>query len=379
MKKIICFFLLIAFTAFSQSKPIFCDCLKAEKLNLGDSLRIGPTQAPKNAGLEEINYKDTPNAFDKEHHTAWYLIKIKKCGVLTFTVIPEQKTDDYDFMLFKADSANACQRIKEARLLILRSNNSRNDSSGIGLTGLSLTTKNKFAVKGKHSSFSQSVNVKENEEYILVLNNIYNGGKGFVLDIKNSPVRDFTVYSYDYYLKSPMFVDATFTDSTGHLVTWIGQRSHHTTNEVGDVFHAKRFTFLKLTEKGHFPEYIMRKDMSCENNGSKIYLKKAFKDSSYVFQKIYFNPDLSLNFYLSKYSLYTYMQFLDENRKINIEISGISSEYIKTEEDYLKAAGSFRQYFVTKSIMDYRIKINPKPVKGLIDKNQVRFKIISVK
>jgi len=137
-------------------------------------LSYGPTVAPQGPGKSN-EFKSAPGnlyAFEKEHNSAWYLFTARYTGELTFEIVPEKPDDDYDFLLFKCDSADMKTAFEKHALKPLRSNLAHNNHLGKGCTGLSSAAQKEFVAQGSGDPFSKSVSVKYGEKYCLVLDNV---------------------------------------------------------------------------------------------------------------------------------------------------------------------------------------------------------------
>lgn len=185
---ITCFFAALATYAAAQTKTVItpnnADCLKA--IEVKDTV-FGPTTPPAAFGAKkevEGNDKKSLYYFEEEHHTVWYTFKCKCSGTLTFEIVPETPTDDYDFMLFnyKKDTA-FCNKIARKEIKPIRSNIARNNKKAKSITGLSLTATEEFVHSGPGNNFSKAVEVVKDQRFYLLVDNVYTGGKGHTLRI----------------------------------------------------------------------------------------------------------------------------------------------------------------------------------------------------
>ena len=178
--KSVIIFLLFSQFVFSQSNKISienCDCENA--IELSDTI-WGPTNPPIGFGkVMEISDKDSSiYYFEKEHNTTWYKFTVDRDCELYFDIIPISSDDDYDFILFKYSGVNFCSQVRSKEILPVRSNISRNDKTMESKTGLSDKGKTKFVNSGLGNSYSIPIDVKSGETYYLVLDNVYENGKG---------------------------------------------------------------------------------------------------------------------------------------------------------------------------------------------------------
>ena len=103
--------------------------------------------------------------FEKEANSIWYFIDNKEDAVLTFDIITESVTDDWDFVLYKY-SKGFCKKVANNELVALRSNLSRSS-----ITGLSRKGKASFVGAGVNANYSKPIRVKKAARYVLVVNN----------------------------------------------------------------------------------------------------------------------------------------------------------------------------------------------------------------
>ncbi len=111
------------------------------------------------------NALDNAKVFEKEANSIWYFIFAKEDAVLTFDIITESKSDDWDFVLYKY-SKGFCNKVANNELVALRSNLSRSP-----ITGLSRKGKESFVAAGVNANYSRPIRVKKDERYVLVVNN----------------------------------------------------------------------------------------------------------------------------------------------------------------------------------------------------------------
>ncbi len=202
MKRIIFFAIALMFSislSFSQEIVDIKGTSTCEQaLDISIFKRFGPTTAPQKYGTEN------PLNFERAKYPAWYKFTLTENGVLTFDIIPTNVTDNYDFMLFKAEE-NFCTKYKNGQLAPLRTCFGASDSKRFGQTGLSYAYDN--------VSYMQPIEVSKGETYYLALNNDFLGGghtlvinvlrtfmvKGTVNNIKNeNPVKAALIWQTMY-------------------------------------------------------------------------------------------------------------------------------------------------------------------------------------
>ncbi len=197
-----------------------CDCKTAITINLLKKFKYGLTNAPNGFGsVMEIKAKNKSDksAFEQEHNTAWYLLNINRDGELTLDIIPQDSTNDYDFLLYNYTGSHFCEDLVAKKITPIRGNLSRNNLRTNGATGLSSLTQNNFSEKGQGDNYSHSIQVKKGEKYMLVLDNVYPNGKGHALyfnylvqiNIKGTVVN---------FAKQAITVEVTLMDEKNNLI-----------------------------------------------------------------------------------------------------------------------------------------------------------------
>lgn len=160
--------------------PENADCSGA--IFLTDTV-FGPTTAPTGPGsiMEISGARTSPYAFHREHHTVWYEFIAPGTGTFTFTVVPESVKDDYDFLLFHKNEDDFCRKIRNREIKPVRTNISRNNENIHSKTGLRKDATKSFVNQGPGDDFSKALQVQKGDTMLLVLDNVYEGGKGHTL------------------------------------------------------------------------------------------------------------------------------------------------------------------------------------------------------
>lgn len=122
-----------------------------------------------------------PSLFPSEEHSFWYKIVIPADGLFTFNLIPEQATDDWDFVLHLLDENKSCEQLDYTKPQ--RSNISRANTALNGQTGLKKGATMNFVPSGPGQAFSAPLQVKKNQQVYICTNNWSASGKGHTLEI----------------------------------------------------------------------------------------------------------------------------------------------------------------------------------------------------
>lgn len=205
-------------TILSKSSPDCANCIPISISSKKTS--YGPTVAPAGYGkTNEIQSfsKTDVNSFEKEHNSAWYKLNILEDGLLGFEIQPMDSTNDYDFLLYKYTDSSTCSKIFNKETKPVRSNLSKVNPQKF-TTGLSPTSPQNFIGKGPGSNFSSCIQVKKNDQYILVLDNIATIPKGYTLNFYYFRKFHFQGIVTDF-LNSPIAADVTLTDLDGNEIT----------------------------------------------------------------------------------------------------------------------------------------------------------------
>ena len=112
---------------------------------------------------------DDKEWFEREHHTTWYRFRAPVTTTLTFDIIPDDKEDDIDFLLFEGAVPGICDKILNKQVRPVRSNISRNDLSLGSMCGLSKDAENEFVRSGVGASYSKAIEVQAAELFYLVI------------------------------------------------------------------------------------------------------------------------------------------------------------------------------------------------------------------
>ncbi len=279
--------------------------------------------------LSEINFTNYPYAFKNEHHTAWYKLKIKSSGWLTFDIIPNQTKDDYDFMLFKADSLHACDLIQNAKIKPIRAIISRNDLKLKSKTGLDSLSNKRFDDEGVGSSYSKHIKVNAGEIYYLVVDNVYNGGKGHDIVFKIRQQKSYRIKVKDTE-SNQIKVDFTIKDAKGKVIKKIEP------NADGDyLFEPYQFGdyFVHIGQTGYFTKVFSAKQTAVElNEDYELVIQPLEADATYVLNNILFESNQAIILKESNSAVLGLADMMKNNLTLKIEIQGHVNESPENKE-----------------------------------------------
>ncbi len=155
-------------------------CLFASKASKID-LMCSPVGSGDEKEVESSSMREY--YFEKEHNVAWIKFTAIKTSKLSITIAPKSSKDDYDFLLFKESGLDTKEKIASKELRPIRTNIARTMDINNGITGLAFDANNLFMGEGKKTGYSKYIDVKENENYYLVLDNVYENGQGAIITL----------------------------------------------------------------------------------------------------------------------------------------------------------------------------------------------------
>lgn len=345
--------------------------LKADSQNLkGDyaeaaSLNIGQKYSFKNSavgfGREQeypLQQKRKSYLFEKERNTSWFSLAVFTDGFLTFEISPLQNKDDYDWMLFKETTAQNNQSIDYDHPI--RTNNSRNELAINGKTGLKNGFTDNFTSPGLGQSFSKPVAVRAGENYILVVDNIYPGGKGFsffssveqLSSTKN--LQTLSGILTDKNSMQPISAEISVEDSAGK--TLLKTVSDAVSGKYSLQIPNQAYT-LSFLKKG----YVLLNDFVPDQSAKNYALQTIKPDAKIIFYNIRFLPNSAAIVNASGNDLKRLLSFLQEEKDIAIQIIGHTNANIFTDERYLqrlseKRALAVKLYLLQHGIANNRIR-----------------------
>ena len=216
--------LLVSQISFGQGATKVFSCQQIEKANdskfclfSAKAYKIDLMCSPVGSGADKEVESSVPSEyyFEKEHNIAWIKFTAAASSKLTISIAPKSSKDDYDFLLFKEEGVDSKSKIASKELKQIRSNIARTKDVNNGLTGLTFDAKNSFMSEGVKSGFSKYIEVKENENYYLVLDNVYENGQGAIITLNYFEIKSINGIVTDGN-KKPIAAEVTWEDtSTG--------------------------------------------------------------------------------------------------------------------------------------------------------------------
>ncbi len=269
--------------------------------------------------------------------------------------------DDYDWMLFKETSISTNNQSIDYEHPV-RTNNSRNDLSINSKTGLKDGFTDNVTPPGLGKGFSKPVHVHSGENYILVVDNVYPGGKGFTFfssvqsvlpSLVPAPVISGTVS--DQETGQPIAATLSAQDGSGHLVA--ATISDTETGKFSLKISSDARRTISIYKKGYvlFNDFIPVKTASSVQN---YQLQKLKTDARIVFYNIRFLPNSAVIVDTSGADLDRLFHFLNEEQSWKIRIIGHTNANIFTDEQYLQRLSEKRALAVKTYLLQHGIANN---------------------
>ncbi len=334
-----------------------------QALDISRFKRFGPTTPPAKFGNE-----NTLN-FERAKHPTWYKFTVVENGALTFDIIPTNPTDNYDFMLFKAEE-NFCEKYKNGQVNPIRAMYGACDSKRFGYTGLSYDADEK--------SFQKPLDISKGETFYLALNNEYEGGAGHTVAI--NILKTFTVKGTVNNLKTENPVRAQLTWSTMYtndiVINELAEKKGDFAMKIALNNNSNTFPKYEFTAyaENYFPDikiFSTSEANELENQQVSFNLNKIKKGTNNdVLGIIYFEPNEHTIVSESNIVMRKLLLTMQLNPKIEILLEGHTNGlYPSTEVDMVLSEN--RSKTVKKYLTDNGIAPERIEVRGLGSEHEV--------
>ncbi len=350
-------FVLISLKASSQNILLKGDYTRAVNLNINQKY-VFKNPAVGFGREQEYPKKKKNNSsylFEKERNTSWFSLTVPADGFLTFEIVPVSVRDDYDWMLFKEQTFNATESTIDYNHPI-RTNNSRNDFSVNGKTGLKDGFTDSFTLPGPGKSFSKPIEVRQGETYILVVDNIYPGGKGFTFTSKLQKTLPSQVLPTivsgiisDKRSMQPLRATITVEDTSGKVAATAVSDS--LTGKFSFKIPAENTYTVAIDKKG----YVLLNDFMPVKTASQLQnyqLQKVQADAHIIFYNIRFLPNSAVIVNTSGSDLNRLLHFLEQEKDWKIQIIGHTNANVFTDERYLQRLSEKRAWAIKNFLLD---------------------------
>ncbi len=383
----------------STLQPVSSDCRKAVKINISRNSVYGPTDPPAGFGdIQEFPSKK-PLLFEKEHHTAWYLLSIARTGDLVLEVVPENSKDDYDFVIYSYDG-NTCKDIFTSGIVPVRSNLSRVDRSILGITGLMANVKLTHVGMGIGNAYCKSLPVEAGENYMLVVDNVYPEGKGHTLYfnyVKQVEIKGKIVDSDN----EPLQAEIVLSDNFGNVVDKVrsdakGEYDLKTFMKEGEDYNLSSQSSTTFIDNKTLNTNKLKAEQSTFEQAQTI-LPVLKQGAKYNLGNITFYGNMAELIPASYPAVESLYNLLKQNEKLVIQIEGhVNKGTVKTKKDELfnqelseQRAVTIYNYLVKKGISKERLStvglsasqmiyVNPKNEQEQEANRRVEIKITSM-
>lgn len=167
------------------------DCSTAFKAVTQDSLHFSGTSGIGKEGDASFVacFMDKDERGEAEHNSTWLRFEIEIDGTLTFVIMPDDLTDDYDFVLFKLPKNGECNLKQIVRCMASRSEGDRT-SPCAGETGLrdgeSDVSEDGDCEDEEDNAWLAPAKVTAGEQYVLLVSNVTTAYQGFSIRFKGS-------------------------------------------------------------------------------------------------------------------------------------------------------------------------------------------------
>jgi len=295
---------------------------------------------------------DNPNMyFGKSHMVVWLSFIVPYDTVLTFQIIPQHPTDDFDFILFKADRGDFCQKEKQQKVKPIRTNFAKPPAHSLGITGLSENASNLFVPPGNNFPYSAALPVKKGEWYYLAVDNYISDKGGFTLKLPlrfSANIIPISTIDAAPVKAPPAVIPASpnfyihVLDSANHpikanLIIDGAQKNKSIKVDTADYsMHLEKFQSLTIrgNAKGYMPyqsAYSGSGDTSAVTFW--IHLIPIKASQKITLKDIQFKEDSPIILPASEPALDYILQFLLKNPNVNIIIKGYANDPNHTQSE----------------------------------------------
>ena len=326
--------------------------------------------APRDYGKDlelDSNSSKSIYFFEKEHNTIWLKFKTPYNALLTFKIIPIDSTYDYDFLLFPTDTTGFCKRCAEKNVKPIRTNISRNKISEGGITGLEFNSKHAFVHSGPGDIFSAGIQVKKEDEFYLLIDNVYGGNKGFSILFNYYRTKEIFGKVIDKKTGNPIKAQVSIED-VSYVKMLASTQSNKETGEFKLVFpfevtqSQKKYNVIVDAENRFFSEKIiystdLKKSVEKPVN---IELQEIKKGVKVKLHNINFHGDSYVHLPQSKPTMVRLYMFMKKYPKLKILIEGHTNGCGKgtgfSQKLSDNRAGAVKKFLVSMGIDETRIQ-----------------------
>lgn len=350
--------------AYSQEHATCDDAIPVTSSSYGPVTPEGWADSSLCAPNDEKMY------FGKSHMVVWLSFIVPYDTLLTFQIVPQNPSDDFDFMLFKADRGDFCQKEKQRKIKPIRTNFAKPSPNSNGITGLSAEAAEAFVSPGYNSPYSSAIAVKKGEWYYLAVDNYISDKGGFTLKLPlhfSANTNHFSTIDAAPVKAPPMAIPASpdfyihVLDSINHpvkahLVIDGVQKGKSIKVDTSDyALRLEKFQSLTIraNAKGYMPyqyAYLGSGDTSAVTFW--IHLVPIKSSRKITLKDIQFRPGSATILPESRPALDYVLQFLLSNPDVKIIIKGYVNDPAKSKSEKFDQALSEDR---TNAVMNYLV------------------------
>lgn len=359
------------------------DCINA--IELKDTV-FKATMPPDGFGkiMEIQDNKKSLYSFEQEHNTAWYKFTIPENATLAFEIVPLSIKDDYDFILYKFSDSNTCKDIVQKKIIPVRTCISRNNIEIKGKTGLSKDATEEYIHSGPGQSYSKAIKVNKGEIYYLVLDNVYPGGQGHIINLHYTDLVKAQEIIKEAPPKGKHKINLIITDKESEEpinakieIYKTGNKSkkkpdyHFTKVSKCSFFTDKGLSYNILISAKGYINYSNEIKINRDSTEVTINvdLEKIIAGKNFIIDNIFFYGNLAKMLPNSEPALDHLLTFLKDNPTVKIEIQG----HVNWPSSYGKQDKKQKEFNIqlsndrAKAVFDYLVK-------NKIDANRLTYK-----
>jgi outer membrane protein OmpA-like peptidoglycan-associated protein len=343
---------------------VFGDCSVAREIIIENDKRILKTVPPKGFGESNEFTGKAAYSFDGEHHSAWYKLIVKSSGKLFFDIIPTNRCDDYDFMLFKANGlSDFCHKLKSGSLKPVRACISRSQEEISGRTGLNNTAAKELIKAGVGPSYCKYIEVDSGDVFYLVLDNVYDRGSGHSIEFSiTTDVKLSGVVKNDQ--NRAILAQVSLTDFKGDTVLIGNTKKDGSYDFTVPIARTRSYSLNFYNDSSIvFSKNVTIKDTAKLRALSTV-LPTLKKGKKYSIGAINFYGDQIQYLPAAVPAMNNLVRLMKKNKNLKIKIIGhcngrFSFDNEKQVIDFTKGrAQTIKSYLMTHAVYDYRIEID---------------------
>ncbi|MCO4813433.1 MAG: OmpA family protein [Flavobacteriales bacterium] len=297
------------------------DCDQAYKITLMCA-PVGPGKVK-----EIYSYGNSKYYFQEEHNVVWLKFQAIRKSKVAINIQPKSAKDDFDFLLFKYDNEKTKEKIRSKQLKPIRTNIARTKEINDGATGLSYNATRNFVSSGINDSYSKYIEVEKGEVYYLVLDNVYDNGKGATITLdyfRTKQIEGIIVNEEKDFLSSEVIWENITTNEELVKVTSDSITGAFQMTVPYNMNQNNRYVLSAYSEGQLFKEisYTPREINNCEPIPIQMILPELKKGSKTRLSNINFIGNQAIFLESAYPSLKRLLKLMKKNPTLSIHIEG---------------------------------------------------------